>query len=519
MTDARAAVNNSVWPEVRLERLLLGLLASALLFALAVLCLGLFQPLLDNYDSRQTQTALTTFWLMRGGPIFAYETPVVGYPWSIPYEFPVYQIIVALVSEIGIPLDAAGRIVSFAFFVGCLWPIYVLFRALRFEKAAFPCVAILFLLSPEYLFWGRTFMIETCAVFFSLCWLAYFAKYLADRTAASAALAIAAGSLGVLAKSTTFPSFAVVGGVLFIRECYAAWAAGLLTKKLNVILPALVVLAVPFLIGAAWTVYSDTVKDANEIGARLTSSALALWNFGTWDQRTSSTLWRDVILSRSLKDTFGYAAIPAVVLIGASFLRSQYFYAALVAILAFMVPFLVFTNLHIQHSYYQTANAIFIIGAAGLGAAAVMETGRSRLGLVFLVLIGAGQLVYFKSAYARLVTGDFTTRADFRIAAMARAQTPPGSGLLVIGQDWSSTLAYYAQRKSLTVPDWMPLGYWRRMLTQPQNFLGPVPLGAIVFCTEYAPKDERKSLVEQLVRGHAVLGEAGECTLYAGEKK
>jgi hypothetical protein len=519
VTGVRAAVNGWAWPEVKLERLLLGLLASALLFALAVLCRGLFQPLLDNYDGRQTQTALTSYWLMRGGPIFAYETPVVGYPWSIPFEFPVYQIIVAVVSRVGIPLDAAGRIVSFAFFVGCLWPLHVLFRALRFEKAAFPCVAMLFVLSPEYLFWGRTFMIETCALFFSLCWLAYFARYMADRTAVSAALALVAGSLGILAKSTTFPAFAVVGGLLFLKECHAAWSAGLLTKKLRPILLALIVLVVPFLVGGAWTIYSDTVKEANDVGARLTSTALAGWNFGTWEQRISSTLWREVILSRSLKDAFGYAAVPAIALIAASFLRRRYFYAALVAVLAFMVPFLVFTNLHIQHSYYQIANGIFIVAAAGLGAAAVMDTGRSRIGLVFLLLIAAGQLVYFKSAYARLVTGDFTVRADFRIAAMARAQTPPGSGLLVLGRDWSSTVGYYAQRKSLTVPDWMRLEYYQRGAVAPQNFLGSVPLGGIIVCTEYVPKDERKNVVEQLVSGRTVLVEAGDCTLYAAEKK
>jgi hypothetical protein len=519
VTSVRTAVNRLAWPEVRLERLLLGLLALALLFALAVLCRGLFQPLIDYYDSRQTQTALTTFWLMRGGPIFAYETPVVGYPWSIPLEFPVYQIIVAAVGGAGVPLDAAGRIVSFTFFVACLWPISVLFRALRFDQFAFPCVAILFVLSPLYVFSARIFMIETCALFFCLCWLAYLARYLADGTILSAALATVAGALGIGAKSTTFPAFAVVGGLLLVKECHAAWAAGLVRQRLRSLLLALLVLAVPFLIGGAWTTYSDAVKEANEIGTRLTSTALVQWVFGTWQDRTGSTLWWDVIGHRSLMDAFGYAAVPAVAAIAATLLRRQYAYAALAAILAFLVPFITFTNLHIHHSYYQTANAIFIIAAAGLGVAAVMDTRRNRLGLVLLLLICAGQLLYFKSAYARLVTGDFKNRADFRIAEMARAQTPPGSSLLVIGQDWSSTVAYYAQRRSLTVPDWMRLGYWQRMLAEPQKFLGSVPLGGIIVCTEYTPQDERKTLVEQSVAGHRVLGEAGDCTLYAAEKK
>ena len=516
MTEAGAIVNRSAWYEVPRDRILLALLALALVAAVAVLCLGFFNPILDEYLSRQTQTALTSYWLMQGGPIFAYETPVVGFPWSIPYEFPIYQILAALVSEAGVPLDAAGRVVSFACFVGCLWPMHVLFRALRFDKVAFPCVAILFVLSPLYLYWGRAFMIETCALFFSFCWLAYFAKYLADATPGSAVLAIVAGSLGILAKSTTFPAFAVLGGLLFLRECHAAWTAGLLAKKFRLIVIALVILAVPFVVGGVWTIYSDTVKNANEIGARLTSTALAQWNFGTWEQRISSKLWREVILDRSLKDAFGYAVVPAVAVIGATLLRRQYACAAAAAVVAFFVPFLVFTNLHIQHSYYQTANAIFIIAAAGLGVACVMSARRGAvIGFCFLALIAAGQLLFLRSAYAFYLITDLKVVPQFRIAALARAQTPPGSSLLVIGEDWSSAIAYYAQRKALTVPGWMSHSYWQRMAAEPQKFLGPAPLAAIVVCTDYAPKDERKTLIEQLVAGRRVLGQAGDCTLYA----
>src|SRR5208282_1028505 len=202
-------------PPARRERwlrlLLLGMLALACLYGFAVLCRGLFQPLLDQYFFRQTQTAITTYALLHGGPILAYETPVVGFPWSIPFEFPLYQIIVAIVSLSGVPLEAAGRIVSFIFFIGCLWPLLILFRALRYDAYAFFCVGILFILSPIYLYWGRTFMIETCAVFFSLCWLAYICKYLSEPRPLFLAVATVAGVFGILSKSTTFPAFAVLG--------------------------------------------------------------------------------------------------------------------------------------------------------------------------------------------------------------------------------------------------------------------------------------------------------------------
>jgi hypothetical protein len=38
----------------------------------------------------------------------SYDTPVLGYPWSIPFEIPLYQWIVACVSRLGLSIDVAG---------------------------------------------------------------------------------------------------------------------------------------------------------------------------------------------------------------------------------------------------------------------------------------------------------------------------------------------------------------------------------------------------------------------------
>lgn len=519
MADAGTITNRFASRDATLERVLLGALGLAFLFALAVLCLGLFQPLLDQYFARQTQTALTTYWLMRGGPILAYETPVLGFPWSIPLEFPLYQLIVAALASAGVPLDAAGRIVSFAFFVGCLWPMHVLFRALRFDNLAFLCVSILFLLCPLYVYWGRTFMIETCALFFCLCWLAYFARYLADPRAAFAMIAALAGSLGILAKSTTFPAFGMLGGLLLLKQSHAAWKSGFTADKVRPILLAAFALALPLIVGIAWTAYSDIVKAGNEVGALLTSRRLVTWTLGTLDQRIGLTLWRDVILRRSLTDAFGNAAVPAVALIGATLLRRQYAYAALAALLAFLAAFLMFTNLHIIHFYYQTANAIFIVAAAGLGLACVMRTKQVVLGFVCLALIVAGQLFYFRSNYAYLLTNDFSLVPQFRIAQVAKSATKLDDSLIIIGDDWSSTIPYYAERKSLVIPNWIPVSSWQRMLATPQKYLDDVRLGGVVYCGDTAPQDaERKALVDAFLAGRAVLGEVGGCSLFAPEK-
>jgi hypothetical protein len=97
--------------------------------ALFVLWIGISKPILDLYYFRQTQTALTAYWLWRGGPWLAYETPVLGFPWSVPIEFPLYQGLVASLRAIGIPIEIGGRLISFRFYLASLWPLWLLFRS------------------------------------------------------------------------------------------------------------------------------------------------------------------------------------------------------------------------------------------------------------------------------------------------------------------------------------------------------------------------------------------------------
>ena len=114
-TAAEEVAEVSVW--LKIVTALVGLFATVV----AVRYVG--QPLLEAHAFRQTQTALTAFWMMRNGWHLAYETPVAGYPWPIPFEFPLYQALVALVAKLArLPLDPVGRMVSFAFLAGCAWP-------------------------------------------------------------------------------------------------------------------------------------------------------------------------------------------------------------------------------------------------------------------------------------------------------------------------------------------------------------------------------------------------------------
>ena len=84
----------------------------------------------------------------------------------------------------------------------------------------------------------------------------------------------------------------------------------------------------------------------------------------------------------------------------------------------------------------------------------------------------------------------------------------------------TSLIPYYAQRKSLVLPNWEPISLLRPHLATPQQFLGAARLGEIVYCADSAPHDvERQKLLNEFVSGRVVLGEAGGCQFLAAEKK
>ena len=99
----------------------------------------------------------------------AYETPVLGYPWSIPFEFPLYQTIVAFVSSItNVSIDRVGRLLSFAFLLACAWPALQVTRRLNWSSDVAWVFCALLWSSPFYLFYGRMFLMETAALFFAM---------------------------------------------------------------------------------------------------------------------------------------------------------------------------------------------------------------------------------------------------------------------------------------------------------------------------------------------------------------
>ncbi|MDB5415465.1 MAG: hypothetical protein JWR10_3800 [Rubritepida sp.] len=494
--------------------------AAALAHAGYILVGWLNDPLLDQHPFRQTQTALSTYWIMQGGPILAYDTPIVGSPWAIPFEAAVYQCFVAVLALLGVPLDAAGRIVSFAFLLAAAWPLRMLWRDLNLPPVGYPMACALLLASPLYLFWGRTFMIESCAWFFALLWLAFFVRFLQSGRVAPALVAILAGCLAILAKATTFPGFALVGGLIGLWYGWQWLREAGLVRLMRRVALAGAAMFLPFVVGLAWVSFSDAAKSENPFGRLLTSAALGGWNYGTMAQRFSAPLWQTAVAGRMLPDIFGVlGAMTLVLLLGAVF-RPRGLLAVGICLLGFLVPILVFTNLHIVHNYYQYANGAFLLVALAiaLGSLPRMRFGSVVAGALLVVVVGSQAAQFRRQNVPWMSLGSYGNGPQ-QIGLMARANTPEDGSLLIFGEDWSSTVAYYSRRRSFALPYWTPPQLLAEVLQDPQSHLTGTRLSGIVDCMLPGPRySALQAEVDAFVAGRRVIGQAGHCRLLSMER-
>lgn len=491
------------------------LVAALLCFDLFVLLYGIGNGINDLYSFRQTQTALTAYWLIKEPHAFAYITPVLGAPWSMPFEYPIYQRLAVFLTEAGVPLVAAGRLVSFAAFVGCLIPLWTMARDLKISKRAFLIVAAIYLACPLYIYWSRTFMIETTALFFSLCWLAGLVR---SRTNPGPLLWLATlgfGCLAALTKSTTFLSVGPIAGAVYLYDAFVWLRRDRSASSIYGLLRRGLLFLVPIMVGAAWVAAAEHFRAQNVFSLHLNPEALRAWNFGTVAQRFDL---RETILT-SLKQAFGYFGLLVPLLIALDSIHSRYRTAILFAVAGYLSAFFIFTNLHIVHTYYQCSNAIFACVAVGLTLASMIDKGLRKTTAIVLVCVIASQLHYFREYFWSAVATDNIHSPSVLTARAARDATKPDESLLFFGDEWSSVIPFYSERKSLGIPFFTQQPTFEKILADPQSFLDGAKLGGVIDCRlppqRQTYKPEQMAKIDQFMSGRKILFQNEYCRLAA----
>jgi 4-amino-4-deoxy-L-arabinose transferase-like glycosyltransferase len=508
-----------------------GLISLAVFTAALALAIAISyrqQPILEFHGFRQTQTAITAYWMMQEGWQLDYQTPVAGYPWAIPFEFPIYQSIVALIAGLGgFPLDPIGRFVSLFFLFASALPAFGITRRLGLSREVPWVFSALVWSSPIYLFWGRTFMIETTALLFTFATVPYAIDLMDERPQWRSALWFMFWmTLGMLQKITT--AFPVMIVLSLLIACVNFRSFGLRLPNWQKIIQILVAFAVPVIIGGLWSYYTDIVRSQNILGLELASKMLTTWNFGTVQQRFDFEVFKTIVLdrvfSRNLAGILGILVLGAALIIGQSRTRAILF----TSLVLFLLPIEMFINVNLVHDYYQTSSALFVIGGYSIAIVDLVEKFTRNKGTVILVvtfvLVSLNLFIYKQTYWVLVDNLDESENQVLLVSGVLKKYTPTNSVIVMFGVDWDSSIAYYSERKSFAVPrweerDWPGRSEWQekyqKIWQNPEPYLGGEELGALVFCEGGDSQFAVEEILEnQFVRRQPRLFEVSHCYLW-----
>ncbi len=513
------------------ERLLDVLIVLALIYSAAILAASWNRPILDLHGFRQTQTAVTVYWLLHGGHWIAYETPIVGYPWTIPFEFPLFQWIAAAVSRVGLTVDQAGRLTSWLFFLAGLPPSGEVLKRLGAKASLIKTFWVLWLFSPLYVFWSRSFMIESCAATLAIAFLAALAAQqgfaLEDGSKRHPVQVFLVGAMvafavmAALVKITTFVDISLAGGLFTLWSVERGRRAGRkLAELLGLVAPAGAAVCAALVVTHAWVDYSDALKSTGLISVDMTSSVLRDWNFGI-RRMLDPDMWRGVIFGRTLIDAIGSPLPLFGSLLAAAFVRRSR-PLILAALFLYLAPFFIFTNVNWVHDYYQFANAMFAILAVAVGIDAARHVADApdagpglnwpRLSAIMLLSVVALEITGFYARFWPTIRDDGWDQRTITIADVVRRTTAPDSVIFGIGLDWTAELAYYSKRRAVMLPPWADPRWNRTSTTDLSAWIGNRRLGVVVDCSngEYPTL---QGWIDRLKMGRAVQVVDG-CRIY-----
>jgi hypothetical protein len=432
-------------------RLIVALFLLALGFNGWAVSAGWWHANLPGYEFRQTQTAISAAFIQRENNFsLAYPTPVLGKPWSVPFEFPLYQWTVVVTSNAtGLPITQAGRLVSIVCFYLTLPALYLLLRRLKVAPAHCLVVLSFVVLCPLYIFYARAVLIETMALMFG-CWYAVTLPLALEKRRLGWLLLVnAAGAGAGLVKVTTFliflaPAFAWSLHQLWLARPGAAprdWRP--LARTFGWLAAAH---AGSFLASFWWVRFADAVKALNVSARAFQSAGLTSWNFGTgrrFDPELWTAIWK--IISEQITP-------PAVLIIGALTVvlasRRRWLVATLLGLWGGVL--LTFPLLYAVHAYYHAAAAFLPMLALGLATAAVFQNARRPRVLAFglwLALLASQTLTFLNFHYPQYRHAG----SGGGMAEGIREVLRPDEVIVVSGDDWSSIFPYFSDRRALMI--------------------------------------------------------------------
>ena len=430
---------------------------------------GLHTSMFSFHASRQTQTAWTIRTIARGGPIWRYETPINGPPWSLPFELPTYQVIVGkLVAWFGVPLEPTARAVSAGFTVASLALALAVLRCLGRAANERKTFALLFLLSPVVSFWSHAISIQTTTMCIALLWLLGILRWRLQGSRLWLGVAIVAG-LAAPTKLTGFVPAYIFAVIMILRDV-ASRTTGLremlVTSLKERFAGTAAAMATPLSAVLVWTSFtSDVFASRGSSFAGLQEQV-----FGTLEERKQfAKIARAILRAFNLgAGSLLFVLALMVLAVAQRSLRWNLRSFGFQALLPFLLTPLLFFHLHLIHDYYTVETVVYLL--FGLSAISVTvatpnqrPTGQGSRSNTEksppdtlrrsprFVAIWVVSVIVCCAQYGRFYDRYDLNAVDFPPALVEAIQrtTPPNEMLLIHHGSYDSSVGYRADRRSL----------------------------------------------------------------------
>ena len=400
---------------------------------------------LPGVEYRQAQTAISAHFIQQENDFsLAYPTPVLGKPWSIPMEFPLYQWTVVGVSNLtGTALTQSGRAVSLGCFYLTLPALFLVLGRMGLAAGRRWIVLAVVVSSPLYIYYSRAFLIETMALMFGVWFWLAFEQAVERRSGWWLAAASLTGMGAGLVKVTTLAVYLLPAGLWALRRLWRGRRDGVWRVDMAWMMAAV---ALPFAATGWWTHFAGVTRMRNPCAQFLAPDQMMDFTLGTWATRLAPELWamKWTIIATSLSWLPAMAACVFFALLtarqrGLSVLLCGFVFTAVLA---------VFPVLYAWHEYYFIASTVLLLMAMGLAIAALAESGHPLwvVGLALLAVSGGQAWRYLDCDYPGQKG---ISLGGTGLTQSLRGLTRQDEVLVITGQDWNSMIPFYASRRAL----------------------------------------------------------------------